>query len=269
MFFDFSRKEEKKAFSLIKEKYAFVQQFPFLKKDLPFENFKKRYLEAQKKKINMAIFFEVENEAIDQFLNKIKVEQEKKNQVAEEQEEQEQEEDVIEDIYKRISENIKKYERVKIHKNATEEAERLLGALIDFRKNFVVGLKKLKDVFGQIGLGSNYDEMLVELDNLGYVRKSHNLPLAFNSFRFILEIYENNEIENEKAKINVFKQVILFFKKVKKLIFFLEKNLFDKKKVFYKKVPYLGTTYFVDDYLNVLSTRSNDILNDFRLNEFS
>ncbi len=254
----FSEAEEQEMYETLKEQYILLGE---VRSDITVKSLlnrlERRYLEARSNKVDMVIFFEAEALALEQFKEKMENESVEK-----------QDSSAIDNIFEKMSEDIKKYTRMPIHKNASEEIERLLGALIDFRKSFMNSFLKLKRLSKSIEHNNNFIDLMNLLEDLTYSKRDSELPMAFNSFRFALEVHENNPQEIEKCQVDMFKKSIFLFKKVKQFGIFLEQLAYKSEIIKIKKIPYMDEDLFLDQFSDALAREANQILNDFRLDDF-
>ena len=255
---NFSEAEEQEMYETLKEQYVFLGE---ARSDITVKSLlnrlERRYLEAKNNKVNMVIFFEAEALALEQF--KEKMESESLGQ---------RDSSAIDNIFEKMSESIKKYARTPIHKNASEEIERLLGALIGFRKSFMNSFLSLKRLSKSIEHNNNFIDFMNLLEDLTYSKRDNELPMAFNSFRFALEVHENSPQEIERCQVDMFKKSIFLFKKAKQFGVFLEQLAYKSEIIKIKKIPFMDEDLFLDQFSGVLAREANQILNDFRLDDF-
>ncbi len=254
---NFSEKEEQEMYKLFRDEYTLFQKNSNMVVSInAIRHFEDRYAQAKADKVNMYIFFKAEREALDKYKEKIL------------KQESQREEKTISDIFERVSKDTHKYRAISIHKNAPDEIQRLVGAMIDFRKDYFVGISYLGKKFREIEINNIYESVVGEMKELCHIKRDEDIPTAFNAYRFRLEIYYENEIESEKANMEILKKVMFFLRKVKQLVIFLDKMSYNNTGYLNKKVPYQEGFIPFDNFFHYLENQANQILKDFRLEEF-
>lgn len=183
----------------IRDKYS-VYQERFSKSGRRFLDFEDRYIEAIRARLDIASFLQAETEVVDQLIaneeerkriESKKVEAEKARRVAQE--------NVATRYFQEQKRRIAKYARLPVHPDASEELERLFGALGAIDREFWSDIEKLlRKAYTSIYTSprSRIEEKILQLCRPG----AGDIPPRLSRYRALFEWFPRNYLEIEKEE---------------------------------------------------------------------